>query len=101
MAGDEPETFPATSADVFWTFLIAPFWGNLSSTTGGLVSWEIHTSSMSPDLFDLVNAFIEDESGDSQFNGTWMFISFWEDVLASETSSYVGVTTNTVVLLIL
>ena len=82
--------FPPTSADVFWTYLIAPFWGNLSTISSGLVSWEVHTSSLSPDLFDLVNTFISDEYGDDNFNGTWMFTGFWEDLLASETTSSVS-----------
>ena len=86
----EPETFPPTSADVFWTFVIAPFWGNLSSISSGLVSWEIHNNTHSPEIFDLVNEFIEYEYGDGNFNGTWMFIGFWEDLLASETISNVS-----------
>ena len=50
--------------------------------------WEIHNRTLSPDMFDLVDDFIEEEYGDGYFNGTWMLISFWEDLVASETNSH-------------
>lgn len=53
------------------------------------MSWEIHNNSLSPDIIDQVNNFIKDEYGDSQFNGTWMMICFWEDVSPLE-ESYVS-----------
>ena len=83
----EPEIFPTTSANTFWTYIVAPFWGDLSTVDGGMVSWEIHNASLSPGVFNRVNAFIRNEFGDSNFDGTWMIICFWEDVLASETLS--------------
>ena len=54
------------------------------------MSWEIHNDTLSPEVFNLVNDFIEEEYGDGYFNGTWMLITFWEDLVASETSSNVG-----------
>lgn len=88
--GYNPELFPATSsAHVFWTSVITPFWANQSTLYGGIVSWEIHNNSLSPDIIDQVTTFIEEEYGDSEFNGTWMMICFWEDVAPLE-ESYVS-----------
>lgn len=85
--GSDPELFPPTSsAYVFWTYVIAPFWANQSTLDGGIVSWEIHNNSLSPDIIDQVNTFIKEEYGDSEFNGTWMMIFFWEDVAPLEES---------------
>lgn len=50
------------------------------------MSWEIHNNSLSPDIIDQVNTFIKEEYGDSEFNGTWMMIFFWEDVAPLEES---------------
>ena len=54
------------------------------------MSWEIHNDTLSPDVFNLVNDFIKEEYGDGYFNGTWMLITFWEDLVTSETSSNVS-----------
>ena len=53
------------------------------------MSWEIHNCTHSPEVFDLVENFIKEEYGDGYFNGTWMLISFWEDLVASESTSNV------------
>ena len=58
------------------------------------MSWEIHNRTLSPDMFDLVDDFIKEEYGDGSFNGTWMLISFWEDLVASETNSNVSSRTH-------
>lgn len=94
IGGYDPELFPATSsAYVFWTSVITPFWANQSTLNGGIVSWEIHNNSLSPDIIDQVNTLIEEEYGDSEFNGTWMMICFWEDVAPLE-ESYVSFFTS-------
>lgn len=85
-----PEIFPTTTAEVFWTFIVAPFWSNLDTTQGGNVSWEIHNATLSSDDVTRVNDFIHDEYGDMEFNGTWMIIGFWEDVTPSGESSPVS-----------
>ena len=58
----------------------------------GIVAWEIHNSSLSPDLLEQVDMFINDEYGDEYFNGTWMVVGFWEDLVASEVDSDVSFT---------
>lgn len=85
-----PDLFPTTSAEVFWTFIVAPFWSNLDTSQSGNVSWEIHNISLSSDAVTRVNDFIHDEYGDMEFNGTWMIIVFWEDVTPSGESSPVS-----------
>ena len=84
LLNSEPELFPTTDADTFWTFLVAPFWADFDTTLGGTVSWEIHDSENSPDLLIQVDNFIRDEYGDADYTGTWMLVAFWENVQPSE-----------------
>lgn len=72
--------------------MIAPFWGNFSTFLGGEVSWEIHNTTLSSDVIGRVSDFIKDEYGDVKFNGTWMMISFWENVTPAGDSSVVSLT---------
>lgn len=83
----DPELFPTSTPDVFWSYIIAPFWADFSTTTGGLVSWEIHNTSLSSDLIAQVNQLIQVEYGDEDFSGTWMMVGFWEDIPSSTQQS--------------
>lgn len=90
LQASEPELFPSSSADIFWTYIIAPFWGDLSTVDSGIVSWEIHNTTLSPELLNDVDTFISVEYGDEYFNGTWMIVGFWENLLESEGHSSVS-----------
>ena len=74
-----PVLFPSTSPDVFWSYIVAPFWADLQTTLGGSVSWEILDIAYTPEVFDQVNVFIKNIK-DVNFNGTWMLVAFWENV---------------------
>ena len=56
------------------------------------MSWEIHNTTLSSDVIGRVSDFIKDEYGDVKFNGTWMMISFWENVTPAGDSSVVSLT---------
>lgn len=79
-----PEAFPPDDADVFWRYMVAPFWANFDTTMGGTVSWELHTREGSPSLVAMVDSFIAGEYGDSNFEGSWMLVAFWENVQPSD-----------------
>lgn len=85
LIASEPEALPATTnVDTFWTYLIAPFWADFDTTSGGTVSYEIHDRQNSPDLVGRVDSFLANEYGDSDFQGSWMLVAFWENVQSSE-----------------
>ena len=73
LENQSPEQFPLT----FWSFLIAPLWVNVNTMAGGNVLWEIYDSS---ELLAMVDMLIQQEQGDSTFNGLWMLVASWEDV---------------------
>lgn len=86
----DPALFPTTSPDIFWSYVVAPFWANFNATQYGNVSWEIHDISQSPDLLNQVNNFIQVDEG-INFTGTWMMIGFWEELHDSEVYTNVRV----------
>jgi hypothetical protein len=79
-----PEAFPPDDPDVFWTYMIAPFWANFDTTMGGTVSWKLHTRENSLSLVAMVDSFIAGEYGDDNFVGSWMLVAFWENVQPSD-----------------
>ena len=75
----DPQLFPTSTPEVYWSYILAPFWADLDTTEGGMVSWELHDMSHSPQLLDTVNTFIQ-TLNDVNFTGSWMLVTFWEDV---------------------
>ena len=82
--GSSPEIFPPTTSDVFWRYIAAVFWADWDILSSGSVSWETHTDSESKDLLKQVDNLIQMEYGDTNFTGTWMLVSFWENVSDSD-----------------
>ena len=76
LGNQSPEQFPLT----FWSFLVAPLWVNVDTTAGGNVLWEIYDSSSHSDILAMVDMLIQQEQGDSTFNGLWMLVASWENV---------------------
>ena len=71
-----PERFPLS----FWSFLVAPLWVNINTAAGGNVLWEIYDNSSHSESLSMVDTLIQQEQGDSTFNGLWMLVASWEDV---------------------
>lgn len=80
----EPEVLPTTDADIFWTYMVAPFWADFETTSSGVVSWEVHDRTNSEMLLARVDDFIEIEYGDANYEGSWMLVAFWENVTSAE-----------------
>ena len=74
------ELFPTTNPDIYWDFVLAPFWSDVDLRLAGMASWEIHTTAASQSLIDQVSTFIQENNGVSDFSGSWMMITYWEDV---------------------
>lgn len=77
--GETPELFPSDDADVFWRYLLAPFWADFDVTTGGSVSYAVYTSNTSTLLSD-VNQLIQIEGSDGDFVGTSMLVATWTNI---------------------
>ena len=71
-----PRIFPHTDATVVG---VAPFWVDHDVRNGGSISFEIHTTTTSPDLLSQVNQFIRNQQ-QSMFAGIWMLIAKWDNV---------------------
>lgn len=83
MSNPSPEPFPTSSVDVFWSYIAAPFWSDITTTTSGSVSWELNDSD---DTLREVSNLIQAEVGDSYFTGTWMLVAYWENVQPPNTN---------------
>lgn len=83
VSNPSPEPFPTSTADVFWSYIAAPFWSNISTTTSGSVSWELINSD---DTLTLVSNLIQAEVGDNYFSGMWMLVAYWENVQSPNTN---------------
>ena len=44
------------------------------------MSYEVHDRQNSPTLVETVDSFIANEYGDSNFEGNWILVAFWENV---------------------
>lgn len=74
-----PELFPSTVPEVYWSYILAPFWADMATTVNGTVSWELHDAEGSRQLLNQVNTFIRTIEG-VNFTGTLMLVAFWEDI---------------------
>ena len=68
-----PEQFPLS----FWSYLVAPFWVNIDTMIVGDVLWELSDDAA---LLGTVDELIQQEQGDTNFNGLWMLVATWKDV---------------------
>jgi len=84
VANRSPDLFPGTGSS---SFLVAPFWANNDlSNRLGHVSYEVHTSSSSSHLLDVVNTYISQQQ-QSNFSATWLLVSEWMNVHESDEPS--------------
>ena len=75
-----PDVFPSDDPDIFWRYLIAPFWADLNSIHSGSVSYAIYTRENSSSLLNDVNQLIQTEANDGDFAGEWMLVADWKDL---------------------
>lgn len=80
----DPVLFPSDSAIIAHSYIVAPYWADFDTTTGGSVSWWIEEASVA---VGYVSNFIQIQFGDEDFTATWMLVAYWEDVQASDTVS--------------
>lgn len=86
----DPTTFPATTSDVFWRYIAAIFWADWLTIGSGKVSWELHTANSSQSLLEQVDDLIQREYGDTNFTGSWMLVTSWENVTDDDRLFEVG-----------
>ena len=77
----DAELFPTTNPNIYWDFVVAPFWSDADLRLEGRASWEIHDLMQSEELVNAISVFIQQNyDGAENFSGTWMIVAFWEDV---------------------
>lgn len=60
-------------------YRVAPYWSDIDTSTGGRVSYEIHTNKTSLILMNKVSKYIR-EREQNTFSGTWMLLAEWNNV---------------------
>ena len=76
-----PSLFPTTSAETYYDFAIAPYWTDNDARLNGRVSWEMYSTGdgdTTDDIIQSVNEFINANTNETDFAGTFLFVSFWE-----------------------
>ena len=79
---DIPEAFPSTDAEIYFAYLVAPYWSNIDTRLDGQVNYEVYVmgeSVISNDYLGRVSTFINSEQ-DPAFTGNWMIVVTWDGV---------------------
>lgn len=79
-----PILFPSESANIFNSYVLAPFWSDVDNSVGtGRIFYEVHrranSNTNSNFLLEQVSDFISNYTGDD-FSGTWMLVAQWDHV---------------------
>ena len=80
-----PSLFPTESTDTYFDYAVAPYWSDNDARLNGLASWEMYSSGDSEsqntdDIIDTVNQFINANTNETDFVGTFVFVGFWEEM---------------------
>lgn len=76
-----PALFPTGSIETYYDYAAAAYWADNDARLNGQVSWEMYStgdSTATDDIIQNVNTFIRDNTDDTTFTGTFMFVGFWE-----------------------
>lgn len=79
---DSPEDFPSMDGDVYFSYLVAPYWSSIDTRRDGTVRYETYRrgdSESSDQQMRRVDEFLGDEEG-IDFVGEWMLLASWEGV---------------------
>lgn len=79
---DSPQPFPTDSADIFWSFIAAPFWSDVNLLENSSVYWEIRGTDDSNIALSEVSDLIRSQYIELQFTATWMLVATWQDVVS-------------------
>ena len=75
--------FPTESAATYYDYAVAPYWADNDARLNGRVSWEMYStgdSSVTDDIIDRINQFINTNTNETNFAGTFVFVGFWEEM---------------------
>ena len=72
-----PQSFSPSSP---FTYIVAPFWANNDiSNRVGNITYEVHTTEISPRCITLVSSFISQQQ-QVRFRGNWVLVANWNSV---------------------
>ena len=75
--------FPTESAATYFDFAVAPYWADNDARLNGLVSWEMYSigdGAAADDIIQRVNDFINANTVETDFEGNFIFVGFWEEM---------------------
>lgn len=71
--------FPSTSAGIYFSYVVAPFWSDIDTRLAGKVTYSVHDSNST--ILESVNNYIRRRLQDnSNFRGVWALVATWENV---------------------
>ena len=76
------QLFPGQSGDVYYSYVVSPYWSNIDTRLAGQVQYEIFRAGDSEDAdfrFRFTNGAINGEVN-PDFTGNWMLVVNWENV---------------------
>ena len=76
------QAFPSQSGDIFYSYLVAPYWSNIDTRLDGRVQYETLRLGDSDDVdlrFRFTNNVINSELNPN-FTGNWILLANWENV---------------------
>lgn len=79
---NSPENFPSLDGDVYFGYLVAPYWSNIDTRRAGTVRYETYRrgdSEASDKQMGVVTDFLSDEEN-IDLVGEWMLLASWENV---------------------
>ena len=82
MTSSSSQPFPTASADIFWSFIAAPFWSDVNILENGSVYWEVLGQGGSAATLSDVSNLIRSQYNEVQFSGTSMVVATWQDVVS-------------------
>ena len=75
--------FPTESAATYYDYAVAPYWADNDARLNGQVSWEMYSTGEGPatdTIIQTINDFINDNTNETNFAGTFVFVGFWEEM---------------------
>jgi hypothetical protein len=77
-----PKDFPSMDGDVYFGYLVAPYWSGIDTRRAGTVRYETYRRGDSDDSdgqMSIIDDFIT-ENEEINFVSEWMMLASWEDV---------------------
>lgn len=79
---DLPQPFPSFDAEVYFSYIVAPYWSNIDTRLDGQVNYEVYAAGESTTADDYLRraTLLINTEQDTSFRGNWMVVATWDGV---------------------